>query len=204
MLKSLRKYIAAAFIMLTAVFTASAQASAVTVAYTQLDVPSINSSFKSYMDYGCITAVNSPQYHYLDKWCWVDYDGFVRCNAEAELGITSDYYAVAMGSYYGTEIGTKYKVTTDTDKVFYCVLVDCKDNSDTNYTNQYGTDNNDIFEFIVNTYRYEIKENGRGNKQYLYNSENVLLNTTVSQFGSANVYMPLNGSIVSIERISFI
>lgn len=200
-MRKLLRYITTAFIMLTAVFTASAQA--MTVTYTQLGVPPINSSFKSYEDYGCITSKSSPQYKYLSDWCWVDYDGFVRCDAETDLGITSDYYAVAMGSYYGTEIGTKYRVTTDTGNVFYCVLVDCKDNSDTNCTNQYGTDNYDIFEFIVNTYQYKINENGRENKQYLYNSENVLINTMVSQFGSANVYMPLNGKIVSVEKITF-
>lgn len=160
------RYIIAAVVALGV--TLGAAANAMTVTYTALGVPEINSSFKSYMDYGCITSKSSPQYKYLTDWCWVDYDGFVRCDGENDLGITSDYYAVAMGSYYGTEIGTKYRVATDTGNVFYCVLVDCKANCDTNGTNQYGTDNNDVLEFIVNTYI----PTERNRKLQLYNSTN--------------------------------
>lgn len=199
-MRKLLRYITAAVIMLTAVFTASAQA--MTVTYTQLGVPPIDSSFKSYEDYGCITSKSSPQYRYLNDWCWVDYDGFVRCDAETDLGITSDYYAVAMGSYYGTGIGTKYRITTDTGRVFYAVLCDQKANCNTNGTNQYGTDNNDVLEFIVNTYVPD-EEN---EKLQLYNSTNTdaILDGYIQQAGSANVYMPLNGKIVSVERIAFV
>jgi hypothetical protein len=194
------KYIIAAIVALGV--TLGAAANAMTVTYTALGVPNINSSFKSYMDYGCITSKSSPQYKYLTDWCWVDYDGFVRCDGENDLGVTSDYYAVAMGSYYGTEIGTKYRVATDTGNVFYCVLVDCKANCNTNGTNQYGTDNNDILEFIVNTY-VPTEKNG---KLQLHNSTNpdAILDGYVQQAGSANVYMPLNGRIASVEKISFV
>lgn len=194
------RYIIAAVVALGV--TLGAVANAMTVTYTALGVPEINSSFKSYMDYGCITSKSSPQYKYLNDWCWVDYDGFVRCDGETDLGITSDYYAVAMGSYYGTDIGTKYRVATDTGNVFYCVLVDCKANCDTNGTNQYGTDNNDVLEFIVNTY-VPTERNG---KLQLYNSTNpdAILDGYIQQAGSTNVYMPLNGRIASVEKISFI
>ncbi len=179
MLKSLRKYIIAIFIMLTAVFTASAQA--MTATYIELGVPNIDSSFKSYMDYRCITNTSSPQYRYISRWGWSDWDGFMRCDAERDLGIESDYYLIAMGSYYGTEIGTKYRITTDTGNVFYGVLADCKANCDTNITHQYSH-NNDVIEFIV---------------------DSSCLDRNVKLFGSANVYMPLNGKIVSVEKIIF-
>lgn len=193
------RYIIAAVVALGV--TLGAVANAMTVTYTALGVPEINSSFKSYEDYGCITATGSSQYQYLKRWCWVDYDGFVRCDCESDLGITSDYYAVAMGSYYGTEIGTKYRVATDTGNVFYCVLVDCKANCDTNGTNQYGTDNTDVLEFIVNTY----VPTDKNKKLWLHNSDNsdALLGSYIQLIGSANVYMPLNGQITSIEKISF-
>lgn len=106
----------------------------------------------------------------------------MRANGERDLGISDDYYLIALGSYYGTEIGTKYKITTDTGNVFYGVLCDQKDDSHTNSTHQYAY-NNDVVEFIVDTR---------------------CLRNDVRKMGSANVYMPLNGSITSIERIDFI
>lgn len=163
--------------------------------YTSLGVPNVNSSWKTWEDYGCITAKGSPQWHFLRDWCWIDYEGFVRCNGETELGITDNYYAVAMGSYYGTTIGTKYRVTLDTGRVIYCVLCDQKANIHTNGTNQYAK-HNDILEFLVNTYEKEdwkVPIPGNG----------LLLNYYVKKHGNANVYMPLNGSVSKIERIDF-
>lgn len=154
----------------------------VTVTYNSLGVPSINSSFKTYMDYRTITDRTSPQYDFVRTWGWSDGEGFMRANGERDLGISDDYYLIALGSYYGTEIGTKYKITTDTGNVFYGVLCDQKDDSHTNSTHQYAY-NNDVVEFIVDTR---------------------CLRNDVRKMGSANVYMPLNGSITSIERIDFI
>lgn len=149
--------------------------------YTYLDVPSINSSFKTYMDYRTITDKTSPQYNFIQAWGWCDENGFMRATGERDLGITDDYYMIALGSYYGTEIGTKYKITTDMGNVFYGVLCDQKDNAHTNSTHQYSY-NNDVVEVIVDTR---------------------CLRSDVKRMGSANVYMPLNGSIAKIERIDF-
>lgn len=152
-----------------------------TVQYTSLGVPNINGSFKTYMDYRAITNKNSPQYKFIQQWAWSDYEGFMRCNGEKDLGIEDNYYLIALGSYYGTEIGTKYRITLDTGRVFYGVLADCKADKHTNSTNQYGR-NKDIVEFLVDTRR---------------------LNRSVRYHGTANVYMPLNGSVAKIERIDF-
>ena len=172
----MKKILAAA---LAAISTTSA--SAMSVNYTSLGVPSIDSSFKTYMDYRTVTNTSSSQYKFIHSWGWSDYAGFMRCNSELDLGITDNYYLVALGSYYGTEIGTKYRVTTDTGKMFYCVLADCKDDAHTNATHQYAG-NNDVVEFLVDSRK---------------------LLGSVKTMGSANVYMPLNGSIASIERIDF-
>lgn len=150
-----------------------------TVRYYPLNVPDINSSFKAYMDARKITNKASRQYKYISNNAWVDNQGFLR--ADADKGIPQDYYLIALGSYYGTDIGTKYRITTDIGKVFYGVLADCKSDVHTNSTNQYttvGTPN--IVEFLVNTDR---------------------LNRRVKYHGSANAYEPLQGNIVKIERI---
>lgn len=154
---------------------------AISVTYTQMDVPPINSSFKTYMDYRAITNHSSNQWKYISTWGWVDGEGFMRCNGERDLGINDDYYLVAMGSYYSSEIGTKFRIKTDTGNQFYVALGDQKANCDTDYKNQYSY-NNDILEMIVNT---------------------PTLNSIVKLMGTANVYMPLNGSITSIEKMTF-
>ena len=160
---------------------AAVKASAFSAHYTDMNVPSIESSFKTWMDYRTITSTGSPQYKWIRRWGWHDGQGFMRANGERDLGITDDYYMIALGSYYGTTIGTKYKITTNTGRVFYGVLCDQKADRDTNWTHQYAG-NNDIVEFIVDT-RY--------------------LNSNVKRMGSANCYMPLNGKIARIQRIDF-
>lgn len=162
-----------------------AQASESPVMYTPLGVPNINSSFKTYMGWQVWEkwCPNSAQYKFYKKWGWTDSEGFVRCSAEKDLGIKDDYYMVALGSYYGTKLGTKYRITLDTGRVFYAILGEFKANIHTNSTNQYSVRNNDVIEFVV---------------------DEKLLNPNVKSAGSANVYMPLNGNVVEIERIDFI
>lgn len=156
---------------------------ALTTEYTSLGVPTgVNTSFKTYMDWRCITNTASPQYKLIQKWGYRDENGFMRAESERDLGITDDYYLIALGSYYGTVMGTKYRITTDTGRIFYGMLADAKANIHTNSTNQYAK-NNDVVEFLVDT-RY--------------------LRSDVKRMGSANVYMPLNGNIAKIERIDFI
>ena len=150
--------------------------------YTPLGVPNVNSSFKTWMNYKAVTSKNSPQYKFIHQYGWLDNEGFMRCTGERDLGIEQDYYLIALGSYYGTNIGTKYRITLDTGNVFYGVLADCKADKHTNSTNQYAR-NKDIVEFLVDTKS---------------------LNKDVKRMGSANVYMPLNGSVVKIERIDFV
>ena len=152
------------------------------VMYQSLGVPGIQSSFKTWMPYNAVTNRNSPQYKLIHTWGWSDGSGFMRVNGERDLGINDDYYMIALGSYYGTTIGTKYRITTDTGNVFYGILSDCKSDRHTNYTHQYCPNNSNVVEFIVDVSR---------------------LNKNVKRMGNANVYPPLNGSIIKIEKISF-
>lgn len=169
-------------LMMLVILTIGQAANAMRVTYTDLGVPNINSSFKTYMDYRAVTNVYSPQYKFIKRWGWSDYEGFMRCDGEKDLGITDNYYLIALGSYYGTQIGTKYRITLDTGNVFYGALADCKADIHTNSTHQYAR-NKDVVEFLVDTRR---------------------LNKNVLRMGTANVYMPLNGSVVSIQRMDFI
>lgn len=157
-------------------------AGALSIEYTPMGVPNVNSSFKTYMDYRAVTNTRSAQYKFIRRWGWCDAQGFMRCDGERDLGIPEDYYLIALGSYYGTTIGTKYKITLDTGKVFYGALADCKANRHTNSTNQYAR-HKDVVEFLVDTRT---------------------LNRNVRRMGNANVYAPLNGKIAKIERMDFI
>lgn len=157
--------------------------SQITVKYTPLGVPDINSSFKTWMSYKAVTNKQSPQYQFINTYGWSDAEGFMRANSEPDLGVKQDYYMIALGSYYGTTIGTKYRITLDTGRVFYGVLSECKADVHTNSTNQYVVHNKNIVEFIVDTTK---------------------LNWLVKQRGSANVYMPLNGSVAKVERMDFV
>ena len=155
---------------------------AIDVTYTPMSVPNINSSWKTWMQYN-IARKGSPQRNLIDNYAWIDGAGFARINGERDLGITDDYYCVAMGAFYGRTIGNKYRITTNTGHVFYVIMAEFKDKSETNSTQQYGARNKDILEFLVNT-------------STLY--------YPVKNYGTCNVYMPLNGSIISIEKINFI
>ena len=99
----------------------------------------ISGEFKSYMSFKSITNKSSEQYR-LQSECWSDEYGFRRWG---------DYYCVALGSRYSTNIGSKFKITFDTGVEIYAILADCKSDKHTDRTNSYNPFNNNICEFIV-------------------------------------------------------
>ena len=133
----MKKIIRLITIILTATLLGST-ANAMTVTYTPLSVPSINSSWKTWMPYTAVTNRASAQYKLRVNWGWTDNQGFRRVNGERDLGIVDDYYMVALGNYYGTTMGTKYRFTTDMGNVFYGILSDAKGYPEVNSTKQYG------------------------------------------------------------------
>lgn len=153
------------------------------IEYVSLGVPDIDSSFKSWMSYKAVTNTKSDQYKFINTYGYADSDGFMRCAKDDDFGVEQDYYLIALGSYYGTTIGTKYKITLDTGKFFYGVLGDCKADVHTNSTNQYVPMNGNVVEFIVDT---------------------AILNSKVKRLGSANCCEQLNGRITKIEKMNFI
>lgn len=138
------------------------------------NIPAGDTSFHGYMDYACITDINSLQYQ-LQLNCWTDSQGIRR---------QGDDVCIALGSYYGTEIGTRYLITTDMGNSFTAVLADCKADIHTDYNNQYrdiGNGFKNVVEFIVDTYALDID---------------------VMSSGNIGTYRNYSGNIVSIQKIS--
>ena len=104
-------------------------------------VPDIDSDFKSYMDYRCITDTRSAQYK-LQQKCYTDDNG---------LRVYDGYYAVALGTYYSSTVGDKFHITLDTGEEFDVIVGDVKADCDTDNTNRYVPVNGNIIEFIVDT-----------------------------------------------------
>lgn len=152
------------------------------VAYISREVPTHNSSFKTYMDAKALHK-SSPQYKFIQEYGYIDENGFYRCAAEPDFGVTDDYYLVAMGSYYTRTVGDKFRVTTDTGRVFYVAVADFKADAHTDSKHQYTRRNGDVIECIVNT---------------------KTLLPEVRRMGTCNVFMPLNGSIAKVEKMNFI
>lgn len=116
---------------------------------TSYDIPAYDTSFKTYMDYRCITNENSDQYK-LQQLAWTDEDGLRR------LG---NAYLVAMGTYYTEECGKVFEIEFDTGEIITVVVGDIKADSHTDINNQYSPvyDNEgnmisaNVLEFIVDT-----------------------------------------------------
>lgn len=94
--------------------------------------------FKCYEDYRCILDISSPQYE-LQQEAWTDRQGLRRVN---------DFYCVALGSAYGTEIGTRYIITLDTGREIPAILADQKADCDT-IQGHTRDRNGAIMEFVV-------------------------------------------------------
>ena len=133
--------------------------------------PSYSSSFgtfKSYTDYRCLSR-SSAQWK-LQEQAYTDENGLRKIG---------DAYLVAMGSYYGTTLGTKYKVTLSSGNSFTVMLCDFKDNRHTDANNQVCLSNGSVIEFYV---------------------DSDAMPSIIRQMGSVGALSQFSGSIVSIEK----
>lgn len=140
---------------------------------TSLNVPDGETDFYAYMSYKCITDTSSDQYK-LQQTAWTDWQGIRR---------VGDDVCVALGSYYGTEIGTRYIITTDNGNCYTAVLADCKADCHTDDMNQYrlaGGEKKNVVEFLVDT---------------------SALDSSISVSGNVGTYENYSGNILTIERI---
>lgn len=97
-------------------------------------------SYKCYMDYRTITDTSSPQWQ-LQQGAWTDEDGLRRVD---------DRYCVALGSAFGSMIGTNYIIELETGEMLRCVLADQKADRDTNAEHTADM-NGAVVEFVVDT-----------------------------------------------------
>lgn len=108
--------------------------------YVDLDVP-LNKPFKSYMDAKFITSDGSAQYQLKYSYT-LDNTGIYMVDGR---------YACALGSYYTTDIGTKFDIIMNSGEIIPCILADCKADEHTDNLGQYTISNDSIVEFVVDT-----------------------------------------------------
>ena len=96
--------------------------------------------FKSYTDYQCL-AKNSTQWD-IQEQAYTDENGLRKIG---------DAYLVALGSYYGTTLGTRYEVTLSNGNTFQIILCDCKKDIHTDSKNKATMSDGSILEFYVDT-----------------------------------------------------
>lgn len=102
-------------------------------------LPSINTSFKSFMSYRAITNTGSAAYK-LQQRAYSDSNGLRK---------VGDDYCVAMGTYYSSTIGDRFKVTMSTGTTFTVIISDVKANAHTDANHQYTIANHCMMEFLV-------------------------------------------------------
>jgi len=126
--------------------------------------------FKCYMDYRAITSTGSPQYQ-LQQEAYTD---------EYGLRKVDDFYCVAMGSAFGSEIGARYIITLGNGNQVPVILADQKADRHTtpDNTRDYG---GAVIEFVVDT---------------------PALPPTVRQSGSVGSIPEFAGEVVEIRRLN--
>lgn len=121
-------------------------------------LPLISTHVKYFTDYRCYNLWYTPHYR-LQQAAYTDEQGFRRFNED---------YIVALGSFYSTNIGDRFKVTLDNGRKFTVILGDGKWDADCDSSCMYtpcidytGKNAANLLEFIVdeevidpNVYQY--------------------------------------------------
>lgn len=124
--------------------------------------------FKSYTDYKKL-ARNSRQWE-LQQQAYTDENGLRKIG---------DAYLVALGSYYGKELGTRYTVTLSNGNSFCIILCDFKNDIHTDSSNRECLVNCSVLEFYV---------------------DSSALPKQVKTMGTISAIPFFSGSVVSIEK----
>lgn len=169
--------ITAAIMSVTALnFTAYASDSAIITQY--YDIPTEDTSFKSYMDYRTITDTASAQYE-LQQIAVTDSNGLRK---------HGDYYLVAMGTYYTETVGSTFKITLESGNEFQVMAGDIKSNSDTDKTNMYSP--------VYDQSGYFISANVI---EFIVDTDEI--DPYIKKLGTISGYEDFKGNITKIERI---
>ena len=141
---------------------------------TYYEVPLGDTSFHSYMSYKAITNTASPQYR-LQQKAYTDEQG-IRCIGKDKC--------IAVGSYYSTTIGDRFKITLSSGNSFTAIVADGKSDMHTESTHMFrpvGYGKKNVIEFVVDTSK---------------------LDSRVRQSGNIGTYSNYNGNVVSIQKIN--
>jgi hypothetical protein len=104
-------------------------------------IPPVNTSFKSWMPYTAITNRASAQYK-QQQYAYTDENGLRKIG---------DDYCVAMGTYYSSTIGERFKITMSTGAIFTVIISDIKSNRHTDSTHRYTARNSCMMEFLIDS-----------------------------------------------------
>ena len=114
----------------------------------------LDTSFKSYMDYKCITNKESTQYQ-LQQNAWTDNEGLRRYGAFGD-------YMIAVGLPYG-KVGDRVLVTFDNEESIYCIIGDSKGDRYYHDCSKGAC----VVEFIVDTQELNSKAKNMGDCSYI-------------------------------------
>ena len=137
----------------------------------QYSVPAnVNTNFKTYYHYQMITDKTSIKWE-LQQKSYTDDQGFRRVGED---------YCVALGTYYGTDIGDGYEIILENGNSFTAILADVKQDRHTDDTNRYVPHNGNVIEFLIDIHKVD---------------------NIVKVMGSVSVVEGFEGNVVRIEKI---
>ena len=90
--------------------------------YREIAVPAHSKDFKSYMSYKAITRKSSLQYKLQANYAYTGLYG---------IRMVNNRFCVAIGSYFGTQIGQYFDLVLANGTVIPCIMGDLKANQDT-------------------------------------------------------------------------
>lgn len=125
-----------------------------------LPLPTLPTNIKSYTDYRAYGLWYTPHYR-LQQSAYTDEYGLRRFN---------DDYIVAMGAFYSTDIGDRFKVTLDSGNEFTVILGDGKAPIDCDENNMYAPCFNYNGEKCANVLEFIIDKNVMSSEVYSYGS----------------------------------
>ncbi len=129
-----------------------------------LKLPKVSGACKTYAYYDAVTDKTSPAYAVLNSGTYGGVTYKTTTDEATGIRMVGEYYCAALGTFYGTTKGTKYKVTLDTGKTFKIILCDTKSNRHTDKNHQYAKKNKDVVEFYVDRTKIPAGVNGNYNR----------------------------------------
>mgnify|MGYP000805065276 FL=1 len=127
-------------------------------------LPKVSGACKTYAYYDAVTDKTSPAYAVLNSGTYRGVTYKTTTDETTGIRMVGEYYCAALGTFYGTTKGTKYKVTLDTGKTFKIILCDTKSNRHTDKKHQYAKKNKDVVEFYVDRTKIPAGVNGNYNR----------------------------------------